>query len=83
MSVLEETIMQQVRQLSPEQQADVLKYINQVNQTPSTKPMSPVEIMRLPLAERQRILQASMQAAADEDFEVFEANTDEDFDDHD
>ena len=36
--------------------------------------------MQLPDEERERIVRASIEAAADEDFEIFEAYSEEDFD---
>jgi hypothetical protein len=40
-------------------------------------PLTPSELMKLPLEERNRIVKASFELAADEEFEIFEAFGDE------
>lgn len=44
---------------------------------------TPLDLMKLPVAERNRILAEQFARAADEDFETFEAYADEDFDEYD
>jgi hypothetical protein len=38
------------------------------------------ELMKLPLAQRERIIAEAFALAAEEDFEIFEAYSEEDFD---
>lgn len=45
------------------------------------KPFSARELMKLPYQERNRVLLEAINLAADEDFEIFEAYSQEDFDD--
>jgi hypothetical protein len=41
------------------------------------RPLSALELMRLPAKERQRRVQAAIASAADENFETFEAYSEE------
>ncbi len=69
----------------PHQQA-VLEFVSQMETNMEQSPAptyTPLELMKLPLAERNRILAEQFGRAADEDFEIFEANADEDFDEYD
>lgn len=76
--MIEQEILDVVRQLDEIQKRRVLEFVQHIQ---GEKVYSARELMKLPLEERQRLVEASLAAAADEDFEIFEAYTEETFDD--
>jgi len=74
MSALEKEILARIHRLAPEKQRRVLDFLNQLEQE---RPLSALELMQLPVEERQRRVQAAIESAADEDFETFEAYSEE------
>jgi hypothetical protein len=74
MSAIEQEILQRIRNLPPEHQRRVLAFVTQLEEE---RPLSARELMQLPAEERQRRVQAAIASAADEDFETFEAYTEE------
>lgn len=78
MSTLEQQILQRVRRLASENQRRVLDFLEQLEHK---RPLSARELMRLPVEERRRRVQAAIAAASDEDFETFEAYSEEGFHD--
>lgn len=75
MTVLEQEIIDKFQQLDPTARQRVLDHLEQLAQD---RPLSAIELMRLPPEERQRRVQAAIASAADEDFETFEAYSEED-----
>jgi CHAD domain-containing protein len=79
MSAIEQEILQRIRNLPPEHQRRVLDFVTRLEEE---RPLSARELMQLPAEERQRRVQAAIASAAeefhrDEDFETFEAYTEE------
>ncbi len=74
MNTLEQEIIEKFRQLEPDTRQRVLFFLEHLEQE---RPLSAMELMRLPAAERQRLVQAAIAAAADEEFETFEAYSEE------
>ncbi len=81
MSVIDQEIITRVQQLNEEQKRDVLDYLRHMQVTEQGAHLSARELMMLPSDERQRIIAASFALAANEDFETFEAYSEEDVDD--
>ena len=78
MSILEQEILESVRQLDEVGQRRVLEFIRQLEQR--ARPYTASELMELPFEERNRIAKAVLASTADEDFEIFEAYSEEDID---
>lgn len=78
MSVIDHEIMTRVQQLSEEQKQGVLDYLRNLETAELGVRLSARELIKLPLEERQRIVAASFALASDEDFEIFEAYSEED-----
>lgn len=74
MDVLEKEIIEKFQQLEPSARQRVLGFLERLEHE---RPLSALELMRLPAEERQRRVQAAIASAADEDFEVFEAYSEE------
>lgn len=74
MNVLEKEIIEKFQQLEPSARQRVLGFLEQLEHE---RPLSAFELMRLPAEERQRRVQAAIASAADEDFETFEAYSEE------
>lgn len=74
MNVLEKEIIEKFQQLDSSARQRVLGFLEQLE---LERPLSALELMRLPAEERQRRVQAAIASAADEDFEVFEAYSEE------
>ena len=74
MNVLEKEIIEKFQQLEPSARQRVLGFLEQLEHD---HPLSAIELMRLPAEERQRRVQAAIASAADEDFEIFEAYSEE------
>lgn len=73
-NAIEQEIVEKFRQLEPDAKERVL---NLLGRLADDHPLSALELMRLPAEERQRRVQAAIEAAADEDFETFEAYSEE------
>ncbi len=78
MNAIEQQILEKVSHLEGEQQKRVLEFVEGLFNTSKTP--TAVELMQLPLEERNAILRAQLALAADEDFEDFEAYSEEDLD---
>jgi len=74
MDVLEKEIIEKFQQLDSSARQRVLGFLEQLEYE---RPLSALELMRLPAEERQRRVQAAIASAADEDFETFEAYSEE------
>ena len=84
--MIENEIINLVKQLDEQGQQRILDYVRLVairSGNTEIPRLTPLELMQLPFEERQRLLEASIALSADEDFEIFEANSEEDFDDYD
>jgi hypothetical protein len=77
MSTLEQEILERINKLDSEKQQRVLEFVSQLE---DERPLSARELMKLPYAERQRRVKAAFEAAANEDFETFEAYSEEPID---
>jgi len=77
MNTLDQVILAKISHLSPAQKQRVLAFIEEIT-TP--KHYTARELMRLPIEERNGILLAQLERAADEDFETFEAYSEEELD---
>lgn len=73
-NAIEQEIVEKFRQLEPDAKERVLNLLGRLADDHS---LSALELMRLPAEERQRRVQAAIEAAADEDFETFEAYSEE------
>ncbi len=79
MNAIEQQILEKVSRLEPAQKQRVLAFVEQIaNQQHH---YTARELMRLPVEERTAILQAQLAQAAKDDFEAFEAYSEEDLDD--
>jgi hypothetical protein len=58
----------------PKARQRVLGFLEQLD---DERPLSALELMRLPAEERQKRVQAAIASAADENFEIFEAYSEE------
>jgi hypothetical protein len=74
MNMLEKEIIEKFQQLDSSARQRVLGFLEQLEHE---RPLSALELMRLPAEERQRRVQAAIASAADEDFEIFEAYSEE------
>jgi len=73
-SALEQEILERVRNLAPAKQLRVLDFLNELEHH---RPLTARELMALPPAEREHYVKAAIATAAEEDFETFEAYTEE------
>ncbi len=74
MASLEQEILQRIHRLNPNKQQRVLDFVTQLENEHSE---SALELIRLPAEERQRRVRAAIESASDEDFEIFEAYSEE------
>lgn len=74
MNLLEKEIIEKFQQLDESAKKRVLDFLEQLD---NERPLSAIELMRLPIEERQRRVQAAIDSAADENFETFEAYSEE------
>jgi hypothetical protein len=75
---IEQQIVEQLRFLDDVQKRRVLDFVHTLRPTPS--PYTARELLHLPPDERDKLVAAAFEAAADEDFEIFEAYSEDDFD---
>lgn len=79
MSTLEHELVEKISRLEPEQQRQVLAYVQTLEAAPE-QALSARDLLKLPREERQRLMAAAFALAADEDFETFEAYSEEPLD---
>lgn len=72
---IDQQIIERIRELDEAQKLRVLEFVAHTAQQPPT--YSAQELLSLPPAERQRLVAAAFEAAVDEDFETFEAYSEE------
>lgn len=76
---VDQEIIEKLRRLNHVQKQRVLEFVTTLQQTPT---YTARELLRLLPEERDRLIAAAFDAAAQEDFEVFEAYNEEDLDAH-
>lgn len=82
MSALEHEILVHLQRLSEPQKQQVLEFVRSIDPPPSpARTYSARELMKLPYEERHRILLEQLALSANEDFEIFEAYSEEPFED--
>lgn len=69
-AMIENEIIDLVKQLDENRQRQVLDYVRQLDITEKPR-LTALDIMQLPSEERERIVAESFALAADEDFEIF------------
>jgi len=79
MNSVEEQILEKVSRLEPAQKQRVLAFVEQI--AAQKQHYTARELMRLPYEERNAILQAQLTQATEENFEIFEAYSEENLDD--
>jgi hypothetical protein len=77
-NAIDQQILEKVSRLEPAQKQRVLAFVEQM--AAQKQQYTARELMKLPVEERNAILQAQLAQAADEDFEMFEAYSEEDLD---
>ncbi len=78
MNSIEQQLFEKISHLSTDQQRHVLEFIEEL-EAPRQQ-YTAQELMQLPLVQREVILRAQLELAANEDFELFEAYSEEDLD---
>ena len=74
MSTLEQEIVERISKLDSKSQQRVLDFVVQLE---NERPLSVRELSKLPAKERQAHIKAAFEASANEDFETFEAYSEE------
>lgn len=74
MSSLEQEILQRINKLNPENKRRVLDFVAQLE---DERPLTLQELKKLSYKERQARVKAAIELAADENFETFEAYSEE------
>lgn len=82
MSSVERELIEKISRLDEAQQRRVLEYVESIETVPEKKHYTARELMKLPAEERQRLIAEAFELAKDEDFEIFEANAEDDWDDY-
>jgi len=79
MTTLEQKLMEKISHLTEDQQRHILEIVETIDK-PRT--YTALELLALPADERELYIARSFEMAANEDFEIFEAYDEEDFDDY-
>lgn len=80
MSTLEQEILKRLHKLTTDDQHKVLEFMETLHQPPKTSTRVS-DLLNLPVSERERLIAQAFELAANEDFETFEAYSEESFDD--
>jgi hypothetical protein len=72
---IEQQIIEHLRSLDDRQKQRVLEFVNTLKPTISAR-----ELLSLPVEEREQLAAAAFESATEEDFEIFEAYSEEDLD---
>jgi hypothetical protein len=80
MNTVERELIERIHHLDEEKQRQVLEFVQTIETPTEQKRYSARELMKLPFAERNRILLEQLERAANEDFETFEAYSEEEID---
>lgn len=78
MTTIEKQILERIRRLDASTQERVLAFLDDIE---AERYLTAQELMKLPPEERQKRVQAAFALAANEDFEIFEAYSEEPLDD--
>lgn len=78
MNAIEQKILEKISHLEAEQQQRVLDFVEQL--TTPLRHYTARELMQMPAHERNAIIRAQLEQSVDEDFETFEAYSEEDLD---
>lgn len=78
MNGIEQQLLDKIGHLSTDQQQRVLEFVEELEGT--RRQYTAQELMRLPPTQRETILRAQLEMAENEDFELFEAYSEEDLD---
>jgi hypothetical protein len=78
MNMIEQQIIEKISHLEVEKQQRVLEFVEQL--IAPVKHYTARELMQMPAAERNAIMRAQLEQSANEDFETFEAYSEEDLD---
>jgi hypothetical protein len=81
MTTLERELIEKISHMDEEKQRKVLEFVRSIEEPPPQKTYSARELMKLPYEERNRLAKLALESSLDEDFEVFEALDEADFDD--
>jgi hypothetical protein len=81
MSSIKRELIESINRLDAEKQEQVLEFVRRIEKSATSKTYSPRELMRLPFEERNKIVVAALQGSLDDDVELFDANSEADFDD--
>jgi hypothetical protein len=76
-STLEQEILERINKLDSEKQQRVLEFVAQLEKD---RPLTLAELRKLPPKERQAHIKAAIESSAHEDFETFEAYSEEPID---
>ncbi len=79
MSTLEQELIEKISHLDEDQKRHILEIVETMEK-PRT--YTALELLELPVEERENYIARSFELAANEDFEIFEAYSEEDFDDY-
>jgi mRNA-degrading endonuclease RelE of RelBE toxin-antitoxin system len=82
MSSVERELIEKISRLDEAKQRQVLQYVESIEAPPKKKHYTARELMKLPREERERLMAEAFELAKDEDFEIFEANAEDDWDDY-
>ena len=81
MSTIEREIIERLQQLQTDKQQQVLEFIERL-QFEQSHHYSPLDLLALPEEDQNRIIAESFRLAENEDFETFEAYSEESIDDN-
>jgi hypothetical protein len=79
MTTLEQELIEKIHHLDEAKQRRILEFVEEI-ENPRT--YTALELLELPIEERERYIARSFELAANEDFEIFEAYSEDDFDDY-
>lgn len=80
MSSLEHELLEKIAHLNAEQKRKVLEFVDNLEVSAVAPRYSARELLRLPSEERARLVLAAIELSAGEDFETFEAYSEESLD---
>lgn len=78
---LELELIQHIKRLNADQMRKVLAFVHNIEPLSPEKTYTARELLKLPLEERNRIVKTLLERTLDDDVELFEANSEADFDD--
>jgi hypothetical protein len=81
MNALERELIEKITRLDEDKQRKLLELVRILEETSPQKTYTARELIQLPAEERNRIMAEAFAAAQNEQFEIFEAYTEENLDD--